>query len=140
MSDGTHSLRRLRGFARDNSEIEFRQFRRIMRCIEIGVKFVSSGNSQAALVETFGMLRPTNKGPYLSNFGQVRSVQASDRTATDDADSFDQIVPARNAFYVPARGCSTRTIEANPPEPARCSARKIESPVLCESSIITPLE
>jgi len=40
------------------------------------------------------MLRPTNKGPYLSNFGQVRSVQASDRTATDDADSFDQIAPA----------------------------------------------
>src|SRR5216684_1957386 len=86
------------------------------------------------------MLRPTDKSPYLSNFGQVRRVQASDRTATDDADSFDQIVPARNAFYEPARGCSTRTIDANPPELARCSARKIESPVLCESSIITPLE
>src|SRR4029077_741135 len=42
--------------------------------------------------------------------------------------------------YREARGCSTRTIEAKPPEPARCSARKTESPVLCESSIITPLE
>src|SRR6266851_9873594 len=42
--------------------------------------------------------------------------------------------------YREPRGCSTRTVEAKPPELARCSARKIESPVLCESSMITPLE
>jgi hypothetical protein len=92
MSDRPHSIRRLRSFAGDNPKIELRQFRRVVRGSEIGVKFVSSGNAQAVLVETFGMLRPTNKGPYLSNFGQVRGVQASDRTTTDDADSFDQIV------------------------------------------------
>src|SRR5712672_1344299 len=103
MSDRPHSIRGLRSFAGDNPEIELRQFRRVMRGSEIGVEFVSSGNAQAVLVETFRMLGPTNKGPYLSNLRQVRGVQTSDRTATDDADSFDQIVSARSCLRAGAR-------------------------------------
>ena len=44
--------------------------------------------------QRLGVLRPSDKSPHLGNFGQVRRVQASNRTATDNADSLDQIISA----------------------------------------------
>ena len=103
MCDRAHRFRGLRGFAGDNPKIKLRQFHRIVRCAEIRMKFVGPQNVQAVLIERFRMLRPANKRPYFSNFGQVRGIQASDRTTPDDADSFDQIVQARKRLCAGAR-------------------------------------
>jgi hypothetical protein len=95
MSHRTNGARGLRSFAGNNAKIEFRQFRGIVRRGKPRMKFVSAGDAQPILVQRFGVLRPSHKRPHLGDFGQVRRVQASNRTATDNADSLDQIVSAR---------------------------------------------
>src|ERR1700686_2028983 len=72
------------------------------------MKFVSAGDAQPILIQRFSVLGPPDKCPHLRNFGQMRGIQAANRTATNNTDSLDQIAPARSTPEYLSSVCTER--------------------------------
>lgn len=50
-----------------------------------------AGDAQAVLVERAGMIGTADEGPHFGDARKVRSVEAADGAAADDADSFHEM-------------------------------------------------
>ena len=104
------------------------------------VKFVLAGNTQPVLIQRACMFRAAHEGPHFAHARQVRSIQAADRAATDDANAL-HTSPSRQSLHFSARSSLRPDPSHDPPPllPRRAwrSSRDC-CPVLCESSINMP--
>lgn len=60
---------------------------------KVRVELVRSGNPQAVFIEGPGMIGAPHKRPHFCHAREMRGIQASDGTASNDADSFHLIFP-----------------------------------------------
>src|SRR6266446_2061426 len=77
----------LRGFARDDRQIKLRHLPGVSCGAKLRMKFVRSRNGNAVLIKSACVFGPADIRPGLGNPCQVSSVEASDGSATDNANA-----------------------------------------------------
>src|SRR5882724_7152820 len=92
----------LRGFACDDSQIKLRHLCGVRCGAKIRMKFVRSRNGNSALIKSACVLGPPDVRPGLGDSCQVSSVEASDGSATDNANALHHF------HWAAARGSELR--------------------------------
>src|SRR5690349_3810526 len=87
MRHRSERLARLRGFARNNTQIKLGQGLRIIRRAQLSMELVCSRNTKTLFTERTSVVRTPHKRPDFRHTRQVCRVQAANGTTPNDADS-----------------------------------------------------